>query len=239
LILGAKCRNCKLPISWEYPLVEAITGILFLLVYLRFGIDLATPVYMMLSASLVIITFQDFHDWTIPNEITYPGIPLGLALSLVAMVYGSSLLVVTDPLDSLLGIILGGGIIYTMDRVTVLLLKKPGMGFGDVKLLAMLGAFLGWKGALGTLMLGSVLGSIIGVSIIFYFKMKDNAPNSEEPSSQKSSADDDEVTLQGHYLPFGPYLALGGLIFMFYGQEMINWYLQSLGPRPVEPLLLP
>jgi leader peptidase (prepilin peptidase)/N-methyltransferase len=244
LILGAKCRHCSLPIGWQYPLVEALTGALFLLVYLRFGFTLATPVYMALMAAMVVVTFQDLADWTIPNEITFPGIPAGLLLSLVAMIYPDSALRVTSPFDALLGVALGGGILYLMDRVTLLLLKKPGMGFGDVKLLAMLGAFIGWKGALGTLMLASVFGTVVGLGMIAYFRLRGAAPSPEAPAESGpqaaagSDGEEEEITLEGHYLPFGPYLALGGIVYVFIGPELLAWYLDQLTLPPIEPIML-
>lgn len=249
LLLGAKCRHCKLPIGWQYPLVEAITGVLFFLVYLRFGLVLAAPVYMAVCAALVIVTFQDLADWTIPNEITFPGIPAGLALSLVGMIYPESALRVVDPIDALIGIALGGGILYGLDRITVLVLKKPGMGFGDVKLLAMLGGFLGWQGTLGTLVIASLVGSVVGVGTILYFSFRGDAKKTPAPDSPEDSVspeagaetvverasgggghdeEDDGVNLAGHYLPFGPYLALGGLIYLFYGPELVSAYLAFL-----------
>ncbi len=234
LILGAKCRHCGKSISWQYPLVEALTGLLFMLVFLRFGYVAATPVYMALCAALVIVTFQDLADWTIPNEITFPGIPIGLALALVGMVYPDSMLRVTDPINAVIGMALGGGFLYALDRVTVLLLKKPGMGFGDAKLLAMLGAFFGWKGFLLILMLGAITGSIVGGLMIAYFRFRGEkeespAPEADEAtddeSGEEAAGSDDEITLEGHYLPFGPYLALGGLLYMFFGPELIDWWL--------------
>ncbi|MBI2434276.1 MAG: prepilin peptidase [Candidatus Hydrogenedentes bacterium] len=255
LFLGAKCRHCGLPISWQYPVVEAITGVLFFLTYWRFGLSIATPIYMLFCAAMVIVTFQDLADWTIPNEITFPGIPLGLLVALIGMfVPGSGLRVTATfgaPIfDALAGVVLGGGILYLLDRITVLLLKKPGMGFGDVKLLAMTGAFLGWKGVLGALMIGSVAGSVIGVAMILYFRRKGGeaeggketsepataggmAPASptEAKSASKAPVQDEEdevITLEGHYLPFGPYLALGSLIYLFWGPEFLAAYIASL-----------
>jgi len=237
LALGAKCRYCKLPISWRYPAVEALSGFMFLAVYLRFGMTVASPVYMALGAALIVVTFQDLADWTIPNEITLPGIPVGLVLALVAMFLGKNWgLRVNDPVDALLGIALGGGILYLLDWITVVLLKKPGMGFGDVKLLAMLGAFIGWKGVLGTLMFASLMGSAVGLSMIGWFRWR----GSGQPAPPADSGEDgEEITLQGHYLPFGPYLALGGLIFLFFGPEMIQMYLARLRGAGIEPMLLP
>lgn len=247
LILGAKCRHCQAPISWQYPLVEAITGVLFVLVYLRFGMTLASPVYMLLAAAMVAVTFQDLADWTIPNEITLPGVPIGLALSVLALFLGEeSGLRVLHPFDAILGVALGFGILYGLDRITVLLLKRPGMGFGDVKLLAMLGAFIGWKGVLGTIMLASVLGSTIGIAMILYFRFAGGGdgdeegaaaagtePDGEEAALQQGDADaasEEDISLGQHYLPFGPYLAVAGLVYVFYGPELLDWYLGFLGP---------
>lgn len=266
LILGAKCRHCQAPISWQYPLVEAITGVLFLFVYLRFGMTLASPVYMLLAAALVVVTFQDLADWTIPDEITIPGIPIGLGLSVVAMFMGeASGLRVLHPFDAIFGMVLGFAILYGLDRLTVLVLKRPGMGFGDVKLLAMLGAFIGWQGVIGTVMLASVLGSTIGVAIILYFRFAGNGANTaesgsddvssapapsedaavrddatpaaaaaaESPEAIRAAPEDDteaDISLGQHYLPFGPYLAVAGLIYLFYGPELLDLYLGYLAP---------
>lgn len=257
LMLGAKCRHCKAPISWQYPVVEAITGVLFVLVYLRFGMTIASPIYMLLGAAMVVVTFQDLADWTIPNEITLPGVPVGIGLSVIAMMLGGGTgLRVTDPFDSIGGVILGFAVLYSLDRITILLRKKPGMGFGDVKLLAMLGAFIGWKGVLGTLMLASVLGSTVGLSVILYFMIRGEHGDAEansataepevtaggdeegtgaaEPGVAPEGADDgdeeddDGISLGHHYLPFGPYLAISGLVYLFYGPELLAWYIQSL-----------
>lgn len=232
LVLGAKCRHCGLPISWQYPLVEALTGVLFLLVYLRFGFVVAAPIYMVLSAALVIVTFQDLADWTIPNEITFPGIPLGLGLAVLAMFLGEGTgLRVLDPIDSIAGILLGGGILYALDRITVLVLKKPGMGFGDVKLLAMLGAFFGWQGVLGILVIASMVGSIVGVIVIALTRSQAPAASTAEGETAHQGNEvegEEDITLAGHYLPFGPYLALGGVVWMLIGPELLERYIEFI-----------
>lgn len=239
LFLGAKCRHCKLPISWQYPMVEAITGLLFLAVYWRHGFTLATPVYMLFSFALVVVTFQDLADWTIPNEITIPGIPIAILFSLTGMIFEGSGLRVSDPLDALGGALLGGGIIYALDVITQVLLKKPGMGFGDVKLLALIGGLLGWQGALFTVVGASFFGSIIGVAMILYFKArKPAAPAEGEAAPEQVEYDENGepvVTLEGHYLPFGPYLALAGWVYMMTGPEIIQWYLALLQGQPGGP----
>lgn len=239
LVLGAKCRHCQTPISAQYPLVEGLTGVLFALVFWAFGLTPATPVYMLFSAAMVIVTFQDLNDWTIPDEISIPGIPAGIALSLAGMYWqASSGLRVTDIYDSLLGAALGGGILFALDRITVLVLKKPGMGFGDVKLLAMIGAFLGWKGALGTLVIASMLGSVAGLCLILYFRFRGPVDKEDQPEPDAPQGESgDEITLEGHYLPFGPWLAVGALIFMFIGPEIIDSYFAFI-TAPTEPIMI-
>lgn len=213
LTLGAKCRHCGQPISWLYPLVEAITGTLFFLVFWRFGISVATPIYMLLAAALVLVTFVDLTDWTIPDEVTLPGIVIGIVVAALGMMLGrESGLFLHDQysiLNAIIGAVVGAGILYGLDKLALILLKKPGMGLGDVKLMAMLGAFFGWSGALMTIMFGAIVGSIFGIAMVLYQRSKG------EPEAS-------------HYLPFGPYLALGGLIVMFFGNPIWQFYFGPL-----------
>ncbi|GMW02340.1 MAG: prepilin peptidase [Candidatus Hydrogenedentota bacterium] len=230
LVLGAKCRNCKNPISWQYPLVEAITGLLFFLVFWKFEISIATPIYMVLAAALVLVTFVDLTDWTIPDSVSLPGIPIGIVVSLVAMFYPESRLVVIGPFDqavfnSLLGVLVGGGSLYALDKIALLLLKKPGMGFGDVKLNAMLGAFFGLGGVILVIVLASFVGALIGIIQMVASK----------PKPVSAEAGDGEGAESGepgaHYLPFGPYLSLAAMLVMFFGAELVRMYFDFLrGP---------
>lgn len=220
LALGARCRTCREPISWQYPLVELLTGVLFALVYWKFGMTLASPVYMLLVAGLVLVTFVDLADWTIPNEVTYPGIPLGLALGAVGMFFPSTGLIVTNVFDALLGAFLGGGILYALDKLALAVWKKPGMGFGDVKLLAMMGAFFGWKSIFVIVMISSLLGSIVGVTLL---------------AVQRKKGED----MKGHYLPFGPYLAAAGVLFLFFGPEIIALYTGMMRPPEAPDVFSP
>lgn len=223
LILGAKCRNCSNPISWQYPLVEAITATLFLCVYWKFGMTLASPVYMLLAAALVLVTFVDLTDWTIPNEVTFPGIPLGVVFAFVAMVYPESGLILDDPIMSIVGLFAGGAVLYGLDVLSMALMKKRGMGFGDVKLMAMLGAFFGPWGVLLTTVLASFFGSIIGVALIVASRGQEG-----EKKEVVSSDEEDLMTPGGHYLPFGPYIVLGGIVYLFFGQQIIQTYMDYL-----------
>lgn len=224
LALGAKCRTCKNPIHWQYPLVELITCLLFLAVYWKFGMTLASPIYMVLAAALVLVTFIDLADWTIPNEVTFPGIPLGIVCSLVAMLYPESGLLLDDPLMSFLGLIIGGGSLWLLDIFSGLVFKKRGMGFGDVKLLAMLGAFFGPLGVLVIIVIGSFFGSAIGIAMILIKKGKPT----DGPAPKEGEVDDDAMTPGGHYLPFGPFLVLGGLAHLFFGPQIIEAYLEYI-----------
>jgi len=221
LILGAKCRNCGAVISWQYPLVEAITGTLFLCVYWRFGMTPAAPVYTALVAGLIVVTFVDLATWTIPNEVTMPGIPIGIACALVGMFYPASGLIVRDVFASLIGAAAGGGLLYLLDKLTLLLLKKRGMGFGDVKLLAMLGAFFGWQSLFLIILASSLMGSVVGLSMLAIKKDK-QTENGDEGA---------------HYLPFGPYLAIAGVLYLLFGPALIEWYLGSMHvPEPTHVL---
>ena len=230
LILGAKCRNCKTPISWQYPLVEAITGFLFFLVFWRFGITVASGVYMLLAASMVLVTFVDLTDWTIPNEVTLPGIFVGIGCALVITFYPESMLHIEGPFtmpvaNSLLGIVVGGGSLFLLDKASLLILGKRGMGGGDVKLLAMLGAFFGLYGVVLIIAISSVLGSIVGILMM--------------QMQKRAVAEGGEEVAAGHYLPFGPYLALAGVIYMLYGPNFIAWYTSQFaapGNYPQLPL---
>ncbi len=216
ILLRAKCRQCKAPISWQYPLVEAITGILFLLVFLKFGFTLASPIYMILVAALVLVTFVDLTDWTIPNEVTFPGMPLGIVCALVAMMVPESGLLLDDPIMAIAGLFAGGGLLYGLDMVSLLVLKKRGMGFGDVKLLAMLGAFFGLWGVFLIIILASFSGSAIGIPLIMAGR------------KQTSVSEDNEKENIGHYLPFGPCIVLGGIVYLFYGPQIIQTYLSYI-----------
>jgi len=224
VLLRAKCRTCRAPIHWQYPLVELITCLLFLAVYWKFGMTLASPVYMVLAAALVLVTFIDLADWTIPNEVTFPGIPLGVVLSLVAMFYPDSGLLLDSPILSLVGLLVGGGALQLLDWISLLLMKKKGMGFGDVKLLAMLGAFFGPLGVLVIIVVASFFGSAIGIAMILISRGKPTAI----PQPKEGEEEDDVMTPGGHYLPFGPYLVLGGIVYLFYGPQIIQRYVEYI-----------
>ncbi|PLX85752.1 MAG: prepilin peptidase [Desulfuromonas sp.] len=194
LLLRGRCGSCQVPISARYPLVEALTGLLFVLVLYRFGFHLATPVYWVLAAALVTITFIDLDHQIIPDVISLPGIGVGFLCSFAIPWISWS--------DSLFGILLGGGSLFLVAVGYEFLAKKEGMGGGDIKLLAMLGAFLGWQAVLPVIFLSSLVGSLVGVPLMLIKK-----------SDGKLA------------IPFGPFLALGAVVFLLWGPPLVRWYL--------------
>jgi leader peptidase (prepilin peptidase) / N-methyltransferase len=192
LVLRAKCARCQAPISIQYPLVEATTAALFVLV------ATLTPVGPLLAARLIfvcvlIVLFAiDLEHQILPNVITLPGIAVGLAFALLGPPGWQA---------ALLGAALGGGLLYATAAGYYLLRKEEGLGMGDVKMLAMIGAFLGWQAVLLTLVLASFSGALIGLMLI---------------ALQRGS--------MKYALPFGTFLALGALVAMLAGQPIIDWY---------------
>ena len=189
ILLRGRCRYCQSPISWRYPIVELITGLIFLSLYLNFRISPQFFIYALLCTSLIIIAFIDLEHKIIPDVITLPGIIIGLTLSL------------TMPhitlINSIKGLLIGGGLFYA-----IAIISRGGMGGGDIKLIAMVGSFLGWKNVLLTIFLGSLFGSIVGIVLIILKK--------------KNRKD---------MVPFGPFLSLGAIISIFFGRDLIYLWL--------------
>jgi leader peptidase (prepilin peptidase)/N-methyltransferase len=198
LLLRGRCAGCKTRISLRYPLIEALTGLLFVWVWLAFGWQVATPLYWVFVAALVVITFIDLDHQIIPDVISLPGIVVGF-LAALAIPW-------LPWLDSLLGILLGGGSLFLVAAVYQRLTGQEGMGGGDVKLLAMIGAFLGWKAVLPVIFLGSLAGSLVGVPLMLIKR-----------SDGKLA------------IPFGPFLALGAVICLLWGRQLFDWYIGFFG----------
>lgn len=192
--LGARCRACRAPISARYPLVEGLTAILFGTAAYRFAAPMDLAAAVCLLAALVAITFIDLDHRIIPNEISLPGIPIGFVFGALRPTVG--------PADAAIGVIAGGGVLFAIAYGYEKLRKREGMGMGDVKLLAMIGGFLGWRGVLVTMLVASLTGSIVGIAV---------------------------MVRGGHGLrlaiPFGPFLAFGAAVHLFWGEALIAWYL--------------
>jgi len=194
LLLG-RCRACGGAISLRYPAVEALTGAMLVLLLYRFGLSPALGIYAAFVAALIIVSFIDLDHQIIPDVISLPGILVGLVVS--ALGQGPPLL------DSVLGVLVGGGILYVVAAGYHAFTGREGMGGGDIKLLAMIGAFLGWRGVLVTLIVGSFTGAVVGTGVIVAQRTDSRIP-----------------------IPFGPFLALGALSALVFGDRLIAWYLQ-------------
>ena len=210
LILGGKCPDCNSKIATTYPIVEILTGLIFLATVWSFGLSIQTFFYLILFSGLIAITFIDLDHLIIPNVITYPGIVIGILYNAIRTNWEISLDLISDSsfgflsffellrevpiLDSIFGIIVGGGILLLIAYTYEVIKKRQGMGIGDVKLLAMIGAFFGWEGVLFTLFLGAILGSAIGIAIII---------------SQRGDLK--------YAMPFGPFLSIAAVIYAFTG----------------------
>lgn len=197
LALRGRCSSCKTRISLRYPSIEFLTGVLFMLVLYYFGFSTATLIYWLFVAALVVLTFIDLDHQIIPDVISLPGIVVGFICSFF--------IPWLPWLDSLLGIVAGGGSLLLIAWLYEKLAKREGMGGGDIKLLAMIGAFLGWKAVLPVIFLSSLCGTLVGVPLMLL---------------QKEDG--------GFAIPFGPFLNFAALIYLFWGPGLISWYLSFL-----------
>jgi len=196
IFLRGKCSKCNAGISFVYPVVEIISAVLIVLMYVYFGLTLKALIYYLLFAALVISSFVDFDIQEIPDIISLPGIVIGLVISFVypeifpwAETRWQSLI------QSLLGVLVGGGSLYVLGFLGELVFRKEAMGGGDIKLLAMVGAFIGWKLALAVFFIAPFFGVLAGLVV----KLRDGK----------------------NLIPYGPYLSLGSLIALLWGDKII------------------
>jgi leader peptidase (prepilin peptidase) / N-methyltransferase len=192
--LRGRCRTCRMPISVRYPIIEAITAAMFALGWWYYGPGPTLASHLIFGCALIVLFAIDLEHHLLPNVITLPGIVIGLMLSFVA-----------DPgwRASLLGILVGGGVLFLIAEVYYRVRHEEGLGMGDVKMLAMIGAFVGWKLTLLTLMFASFAGTIIGLALI--------------------------ITRRGtmkYALPFGTFLAIGAAVSSTAGPMLLDWYLR-------------
>lgn len=188
-LLRARCRKCGEPISWRYPVVELVTGLLFVLALAERGLTIDLIPALLLVAGLVAITGIDLDHQLIPDVISIPGIVVGLAVSTLTGRPGW--------LDSLVGVVIGGGIF-----LLIIVASRGGMGGGDMKLGAMLGAFLGWKLVLVAILIAILAGGVFAIVVLLLRR-----------KGRKDA------------VPFGPFLALGGVVSLFWGESLLAWYL--------------
>lgn len=197
--LRGKCRRCRSSFSIRYPLVELLTAITFAGLYYKVGVSWLLLEYCIFTFALITASFIDFDHMILPDEFTLSGIVIGLV--------GSFLNPERDFLPALGGVLLGGGSLWAVAAIYAAFRKQEGMGGGDIKLLAWIGAVLGWTSVPFVIISSSLIGSIVGVSILI--KTKDGFSRA---------------------IPFGPYLALGALLFIFCGQKLTEIYIHFFLP---------
>lgn len=190
--LGGRCRQCRARISVRYPIVELVTMVLFVAHGAVFGWTPLLVPRLVFACAMVVLFAIDLEHHLLPNVITLPGIAVGLIASAVLP---------PGIVDALIGVLIGGGVLWLIGEAYFRYSGQEGMGGGDVKMLAMIGAFLGWKLVLVTLVLSSVLGSVIGLLVI---------------AARKGG--------MKYALPYGTFLALGALVASLAGEAIVNWY---------------
>jgi leader peptidase (prepilin peptidase)/N-methyltransferase len=191
-MLRGRCRRCGASISARYPIIELITMAVFVAHHAVFGLDIILVPRLLFASALIALFAIDLEHHLLPNAITLPGIGVGLAFSL---------LLPPGVQAAMLGALLGGGVLWLIGEVYFRIAGQEGMGGGDVKMLAMIGAFLGWKLVLVTLVFSSIAGSVIGLLVL--------------------------ATKRGgmkYALPYGTFLALGGLVASLFGDQIVAWY---------------
>lgn len=217
LFLGGKCRSCKVRISPVYPAVELLTGLLFLACYLVFGNSIATMKWAAFSAVLVVLIFTDWRERILPDAVNFTGLGIALAISFfvrpddgTAAWLANHMFDFPPPApvisfaDAVIGAAVGGGLLWLVGEAYFRLRGREGMGFGDVKMMLMAGAFLGLRRTILTILAGSLLGAFLGAICIII--------------SRKGS---------NYELPFGTFLGAAALLVVFFGTPVVTWY-QSL-----------
>ncbi len=198
IVLKGACCFCGHRISPRYPIVEALTGFIAAAVYIKFGLSYETAFWFVFIAALITISFIDLDYQIIPDILSLPGIVIFAA--------GALFLPEMNIKKSFLGILAGGGTLYLIALAYYAVKRREGMGGGDIKLLAMTGAATGWKGVAVTLFAGSLLGTAAGIVVMVCTRSSDSKLK----------------------IPFGPYISLGAVIYIFFGKALINWYLTGV-----------
>jgi leader peptidase (prepilin peptidase)/N-methyltransferase len=202
LVLGGRCRSCRQQISLRYIAVEVLTGFMAAALYFQFGLGLAFFTAFTLVAALIVISFIDLDFRIVPDVISLPGIVVGVLFSVVAKYFvGDPSETIPSPMSALGGIVAGGGFLFGVAWIYERLTGVDGMGGGDIKLLAMIGAFLGWPSIPFTIFLASLAGSVVGLGIML-------------------------ATGAGRRLalPFAPFLCFGAALHLFFGRNLVAFY---------------
>lgn len=222
LILGGRCRHCKAAISIRYPVVEAVSGLISVMLYFKFGLSVEWGIDLAFCGALIVLALIDAEYRILPDVITLNGIWVGTIASVVlerddgfaSRLIRWSGVNVSDPrvlalVSSVFGLLVGGGLLWIVREAFFRIRGIEGMGFGDIKMMAMVGAFLGAPLTLFTIMAGSLLGSTVGL-VLIRFKGK----------------------TREYELPFGTFLSIAGIFAVLYGNEVVRWYID----RFIRPL---
>lgn len=196
LLLGGRCRHCQNPIAWRYPLLELVMAMSWGALAWYFGPTEELAVALLLFSMLWVLSFIDLETGLLPNVITYPGIALGLVISWW----------LGNGIDALIGAVAGYWVFWSIATLFRLITGREGMGYGDFKLLAMLGAFMGWQALPFIVLVSSVVGIVVGVTFLLFARKGLRAE-----------------------IPFGPYLAVAGMIWFVRGDAILQWYLNMAG----------
>jgi len=196
LILKGRCRNCKTEISLIYPLIELLTGILFVFAFAKWGLTIDFAFYAYFIASMIAIAFIDLKHFIIPDKINFAGILVGFIFAYLRQDF--------TVLDALIGGLVGSLFLLAIYFLYLKVRGIEGLGMGDVKMLAFVGTFTGYFGSLFVIFVGSLLATIVGV---FFLKLKGNQ----------------DITKTA--LPFGPFLAIASIIYIFFGEYIRVWYM--------------
>lgn len=245
LILRGRCRDCKVSITPRYLIVELLTGLIFLGCYWHFGLTLATLKYCALGFLLLGLIFTDAETFLLPDKMTLTGLALGLIFSLFVPVndLASQMLpgIVTVPVssdlfahllsfaDSLLGALVGSAFIYGAGAIYLRARGVEGMGFGDVKLMAMVGAFLGVKLTIFTIFAASIAGSLFGLSTILVVWMKRTRRrivrhHESAREARRRAWASAAIAMRHHQMPFGVFLGSMAMLAFFFGDGFLRWY---------------
>ena len=221
LLLAGRCRQCKARISTMYPVVEFLTGLLFLACYEAFGLTAEALKWVLFLAIILVLVFTDLRERVLPDVVNYTGLGLGLVLSLFTKPSDGTAAWIANHMfdfppptpvislaDGLVGAAVGSSLLWLVSEAYFRLRGREGMGLGDVKMMLMAGAFLGAKRTLLTIFAGSVLGSVLGLLFIL--------------ARRKGSE---------YELPFGSFLGMAAVLVVFFGTPIINWYQSLLGVR--------
>jgi len=217
LVLRGRCRHCKAPIAARYPFVEALGGLLAVVALVRLGLTPMALVAFAFTAALLLITFIDFDHFFIPDEVSLPGILVGLVVAPLAG--GVSLA------DAAAGAALGGGVLWLVAWSYERLTGIEGMGFGDVKLLAMIGAFLGWQALPMVLLIASITGSLAGVLAIFGTRGRAGIRRVRRTLGPGAVLPFLRRRARTTAIPFGPFLALGAAVVLYTPHLSLPWTL--------------